>query len=95
MTHPDIPSSQEGSSHRVTEIVIIDTDWSSRFHQSAAMFGDLGTELSREEDPQRVVDLVERRGRTLISTQGASALNLVKSDILAERSDFETRFGEL
>jgi len=93
MSHPDIPESDEIAEHRSIE-ALLGADWSTRFHQHSAAFIDVGTELLTEQEPEKVVKLVERKGGASISVLGANGLNLVRRRILIERADFEARFSE-
>lgn len=94
MTSPNIPPSVEGFSHELKDALTVKADWDARFSLNGAEFRALGAELANEQDPQRILELTEQRGEALIRTFGSGALSLFKRDVLAERAEFETEFGD-
>lgn len=93
MANPNLPPSDEGLQHEVTEFVVAE-DWDTRFTANAAGMHAIKAELDETQEPDRVVELTEMKGEALVRTLGSGALSLFKRDVLVERADFEADFGQ-
>lgn len=93
MTNPNIPPSNEVRREVGTDFIIAE-DWDTRFTVNAAGMRGLRAELYEATDPYEVLKLTVMKGEALVSTLGSGALSLFKRDVIAERTQFETEFGE-
>jgi hypothetical protein len=92
------PSQQPGMSEEVASHVfeecLLAEDWGQRFSGNSATHNALGEALATEQDPARVIDLVERRQSSLVATLGAGAISLWQRDVLTERQQFDAEFNQ-
>lgn len=90
---PQPGESAEQHEHRVQE-ALLGENWLARFQANGAAYRALGVELDIEEDPEKIVELIERRGESLVRGLGSCAISLWKRDVLAEREAFNEQFGQ-
>lgn len=90
------PQDGESREHHAQrfEDAMLSEDWQLRFQADCASYRALGEVLAEETDPDKILGLTEQRGESLVGSLGSGALSLWKDDVLAERQQFESDFGQ-
>ncbi len=90
---PQDGESREQYERRLWEMMFTGGDWDLRLQAHEASFLALNTVLAGEKDPSKAADLMRQRRESLSRWLGCGAIIAYRNDILAERKQFEARFG--